>query len=130
VEQWAQEGWLEYLGTSDDVARVMHAADCVVLPSYREGTPRTLLEAAALGKPIVTTNVPGCKETVVHGYNGYLCDVRSATDLAAKMEQLYLLSDKALQTMGQNSRRLAEEKFDEKFVIDRYFAAIKEATGK
>ncbi|WP_181305217.1 glycosyltransferase family 4 protein [Rufibacter sp. XAAS-G3-1] len=130
VEQWANEGWLEYLGTSDDVASVMHAADCVVLPSYREGTPRTLLEAAALGKPIVTTNVPGCKETVVDGYNGYLCEVRNGVDLAAKMERLYLLADTALQTMGQNSRRLAEEKFDEKFVIDRYFAAIKEATGK
>ncbi|GAB2544734.1 glycosyltransferase family 4 protein [Rufibacter soli] len=130
VEQWANEGWLEYLGTSDDVAGVMHRADCVVLPSYREGTPRTLLEAAALGKPIVTTNVPGCKETVIDGYNGYLCDVRNGTDLAAKMEQMYLLSEENLQTMGQNSRRLAEEKFDEKYVIDRYFAAIEGATGK
>ncbi|RNI30043.1 glycosyltransferase family 1 protein [Rufibacter immobilis] len=130
VEQWAQEGWLEYLGTSDDVASVMHQADCVVLPSYREGTPRTLLEAAAMAKPIVTTNVPGCKETVVDGYNGYLCEVRNGADLAAKMEAVYQLSDAALQAMGQNSRRLAEEKFDEKFVIDRYFAAIEGATGK
>ncbi|MFC6997147.1 glycosyltransferase family 4 protein [Rufibacter roseus] len=128
VEQWAQEGWLEYLGTSDDVASVVHGADCVVLPSYREGTPRTLLEAAALGKPIVTTNVPGCKETVVDGYNGYLCEVRNGADLAAKMEQVYLLPELQLQTMGQNSRQLAEDKFDEKYVIDRYFAAIEEAT--
>ncbi|WP_205500150.1 glycosyltransferase family 4 protein [Rufibacter psychrotolerans] len=130
VEQWANEGWLEYLGTSDDVASVVHGADCVVLPSYREGTPRTLLEAAAMGKPIVTTNVPGCKETVIDGYNGYLCEVRNGADLAAKMEQVYLLSDQELQNMGQKSRRLAEEKFDEKFVIDRYFAAIEGATGK
>lgn len=130
VEQWAQEGWLEYLGTSDNVAAVMHQADCVVLPSYREGTPRTLLEAAALAKPLVTTNVPGCKETVVDGYNGYLCEVRNGADLAAKMEKVLNLSDQELQTMGQNSRRLAEEKFDEKYVIDRYFAAIEAATGK
>ncbi|WP_210488272.1 glycosyltransferase family 4 protein [Rufibacter aurantiacus] len=130
VEQWANEGWLEYLGTSDNVASVVHSADCVVLPSYREGTPRTLLEAAAMAKPIVTTNVPGCKETVIDGYNGYLCEVRNGTDLAAKMEQVYLLSNPELQTMGHNSRRLAEEKFDEKFVIDRYFAAIEGATGK
>ncbi|ALI98535.1 glycosyltransferase family 4 protein [Rufibacter tibetensis] len=130
VEQWAKEGWLEYLGTSDDVASVVHGADCVVLPSYREGTPRTLLEASAMAKPIVATNVPGCKETVIDGYNGYLCDVKSGADLAAKMEQVYHLSDAALQTMGQNSRRLAEEKFDEKFVIDRYFRAIEGATGK
>ncbi|GAA4306253.1 glycosyltransferase family 4 protein [Nibribacter koreensis] len=130
VEQWAQEGWLEYLGTSDDVAGVMRNADCIVLPSYREGTPRTLLEAAALGKPIVTTNVPGCKETVVDGYNGYLCEVRNGADLAEKMQQVLSLPDTALQTMGQNSRQLAEEKFDEKYVIDRYFAAIEGAAGK
>ncbi|WP_066834879.1 glycosyltransferase family 4 protein [Rufibacter ruber] len=130
VEQWAQEGWLEYLGTSDNVAGVMHQADCVVLPSYREGTPRTLLEAAALGKPIVTTNVPGCKETVVDGYNGYLCEVRNGADLAANMEKVLNLSEQELQTLGQNSRRLALEKFDEKYVIDRYFAAIEAATGK
>jgi glycosyltransferase involved in cell wall biosynthesis len=130
VEQWAQEGWLEYLGTSDDVAGVMRNADCVVLPSYREGTPRTLLEAAALGKPIVTTNVPGCKETVIDGYNGYLCEVRNGKDLAEKMQQVLSLPDTALQTMGQHSRQLAEEKFDEKYVIDRYFAAIEGATGK
>ncbi|GGK87478.1 glycosyltransferase family 4 protein [Rufibacter glacialis] len=128
VEQWAKEGWLEFLGTSDDVAGVVHGADCVVLPSYREGTPRTLLEAAAMAKPIVTTNVPGCKETVIDGYNGYLCQVRNAVDLAAKMEQVYLLAEPELQAMGQNSRRLAEEKFDEKFVIERYFRAIESAT--
>ncbi|KAA3439874.1 glycosyltransferase family 4 protein [Rufibacter hautae] len=130
VEAWANEGWLEYLGTSDNVASIVHGADCVVLPSYREGTPRTLLEAAAMAKPIVTTNVPGCKETVIDGYNGYLCEVRNGADLAAKMEQVYLLSNPELQAMGHNSRRLAEEKFDEKFVIDRYFAAIEGATGK
>lgn len=128
VEQWVQEDWLEHLGTSDDVASIIRGADCVVLPSYREGTPRTLLEASAMGKPIVTTNVPGCKETVVDGYNGYLCEVRNGADLAAKMEQVYLLSEAALQTMGQNSRQLAIDKFDEKYVIDRYFAAIEEAT--
>ncbi len=130
VAQWVQDGWLEHLGTSDDVASVVHSADCVVLPSYREGTPRTLLEAAALGKPIVTTNVPGCKETVIDGYNGYLAEVRNGADLAAKMEKVYLLSDTELETMGQNSRQLALDKFDEKYVIDRYFAAIAAATSK
>ncbi|WP_192822072.1 glycosyltransferase family 4 protein [Rufibacter sp. LB8] len=130
VEQWAREGWLEYLGTSDDVAGLMHRADCVVLPSYREGTPRTLLEAAALGKPLVTTNVPGCKETVIDGYNGYLCEVRNGADLAAKMEQVYLLSDQDLEEMGKNSRQLALKKFDERYVIERYFAAIAAATSK
>jgi glycosyltransferase involved in cell wall biosynthesis len=121
---WVNEGAIDYLGTTDDVPRYIHAADCVVLPSYREGTPKTLLEAAALGKPIVTTNVPGCKETVIDGQNGYLCEVRNAADLAAKMEQIYLLAPAQLQQMGNASRQLALEKFDEQLVINRYLAAI------
>lgn len=121
---WVNEGAIEYLGTSDNVAACILQADSVVLPSYREGTPKTLLEAAALGKPIITTNVPGCKETVIDGENGYLCAVRNAPDLAAKMEQLYLLPAAELQAMGLASRRLAVTKFDEQFVIDKYLAAI------
>lgn len=125
-QDWIKGGEIEHLGTSDDVASIIAQADCVVLPSYREGTPKTLLEAAAMGKPIVTTNVPGCKETVKDTYNGYLCEVRSAADLAAKMEQVLLQSDQELERMGQNSRQFALEKFDEKHVINRYFNAIKE----
>lgn len=121
---WVNEGKIDYLGTTDDVAGYIHRADAVVLPSYREGTPKTLLEAAALGKPIVTTNVPGCKETVTDGENGYLCQVRNATDLAAKMEKLYLLPDEELKQMGRASRQLAVNKFDEQIVITKYLTAI------
>src|SRR5688572_12525732 len=114
---WIKGGEIEYLGTSDDVASVIAKADCVVLPSYREGTPKTLLEASAMGKPIVTTNVPGCKETVIDNLNGYLCEVRNAEDLASKMEKVLQLSETDLERMGQASRRLALDKFDEKHVI-------------
>jgi glycosyltransferase involved in cell wall biosynthesis len=130
LQEWIAEGTVEYLGTSDDVGSIMAPVDCVVLPSYREGTPKTLLEAAAMGKPIITTSVAGCKETVVDGRNGYLCRERSATDLAAKMEQMLAQSDEALQAMGRASRQLAETKFDEKLVIDKYRAAIEEAVKK
>ncbi|GAB2710680.1 glycosyl transferase [Hymenobacter frigidus] len=123
-EEWLKTGDIEYLGRSDDVAAYLHRADCVVLPSYREGTPKTLLEAAAVGKPLVTTDVPGCRETVVDGRNGYLCQVRSGEDLAAKMLQVLRLSDADLQGMGQNSRYLAETKFDEKLVLEQYLAAV------
>ncbi|MFC5271163.1 glycosyltransferase family 4 protein [Adhaeribacter terreus] len=123
---WIKNGEIEYLGTSDDVASVIAEADCVVLPSYREGTPKTLLEAAAMGKPIVTTNVPGCKETVIDNQNGYLCEVRSGEDLAAKMEKVLLLPEEKLQQMGKASRTLALDKFDEKHVIGQYFKAIQQ----
>ncbi|MFD1873799.1 glycosyltransferase family 4 protein [Hymenobacter bucti] len=126
-EQWLAEGTVEHLGTSDNVAEHLHRADCVVLPSYREGTPKTLLEAAACGKPLITTNVPGCRETVEHGRNGYLCQVRSADDLAAKLLQMAQLPPQRLAVMGAASRELAEEKFDEQLVLREYLAAVAEA---
>jgi glycosyltransferase involved in cell wall biosynthesis len=123
-EEWLKSGDIEYLGRSDDVASHLHQADCVVLPSYREGTPKTLLEAAAVGKPLVTTDVPGCRETVVDGLNGYLCQVRDGQDLAAKMLAVLRLPEPELQRMAQASRQLAETKFDEQLVLDKYLAAV------
>ncbi|GAB3583188.1 glycosyltransferase family 4 protein [Hymenobacter daeguensis] len=123
-EEWLKAGDIEYLGRSDDVAAHLHRADCVVLPSYREGTPKTLLEAAAVGKPIVTTDVPGCRETVVDGLNGYLCQVRSGEDLAAKMLKVLQLPEAELEAMGRASRHLAETKFDERLVLEKYLAAV------
>ncbi|WP_019946351.1 glycosyltransferase family 4 protein [Hymenobacter aerophilus] len=125
-EQWLAAGHVEYLGTSDNVAELLAQADCAVLPSYREGTPKTLLEAAAMGKPIVTTDVPGCRETVVDGRNGLLCQVRDAADLAAKMLQVLRLSDAELAQMGRAGRQLAETKFDEQIVLDKYLAVVQE----
>ncbi|QNE40882.1 glycosyltransferase family 4 protein [Hymenobacter sp. NBH84] len=129
-EQWLQAGNIEYLGTSDDVAALIREADCVVLPSYREGTPKTLLEAAAMGKPIVTTDVPGCRETVVHGHNGLLCQVRDAANLAEKMLQVQQLSDADLAQMGRASRQLAEQKFDEQLVLDKYLRIVADVTRR
>ncbi|MBG8555221.1 glycosyltransferase family 4 protein [Hymenobacter guriensis] len=125
-EQWLQAGHVEYLGTSDNVAAHIAQADCVVLPSYREGTPKTLLEAAAMGKPIVTTDVPGCRETVVNGVNGLLCQVRSGPDLAEKMLQVQRIPDAGLAEMGRASRQLAVEKFDEQIVLDKYLRVVQE----
>jgi glycosyltransferase involved in cell wall biosynthesis len=126
-EKWLADGAIDYLGTSDNVAEHLHRADCVVLPSYREGTPKTLLEAAACGKPLITTDVPGCRETVQHGRNGYLCQVRDAADLASKLQAMAQLLPARLNAMGQASRELAEEKFDEKLVLREYLAAVTEA---
>jgi glycosyltransferase involved in cell wall biosynthesis len=127
-ESWVAEGTIEYLGISGTVEEHISEADCVVLPSYREGTPKTLLEAAAMGKPIVTTNVPGCRETVVDGLNGFLCEVKDATDLADKMIKMYRLPESELACMGKASRILAEEKFDERYVIDKYVSAVRAVT--
>lgn len=124
IKEWEKEGILKYLGTTSDVRPLISNADCIVLPSYREGTPRTLLEAACLGKPIITTDVPGCRETVIHNFNGYLCEVKNAYDLADKMQRMICLDKGKLEEMGVNSRWLAETKFDQQIIIKKYTEVI------
>ena len=124
---WTATSGIEYLGETSDVRPYIEAAHCVVLPSYREGTPRSLLEAAAMGRPIIATDVPGCREVVDHGVNGYLCEVRNADDLAQQMLHLLSLDDAALAAMGTASRAKAVRQFDEQIVIDCYVHAIHQA---
>lgn len=128
LQEWLATGAITYLGATDDVASVIAQADCVVLPSYREGTPRTLLEAAAMAKPLIATNVPGCREVVQQSINGYLCKHRNATDLADKMLQMLNLGDQELERMGKASREIAVTRFDDRIVIRKYLQAIKEVT--
>ncbi|TAE65790.1 MAG: glycosyltransferase family 1 protein [Bacteroidetes bacterium] len=125
VEIWQEKNWIEYLGTSDNVSEIIKKADCVVLPSYREGTPRSLLEACAMAKPIITTDVVGCRQTVDDGVNGFLCEVKNAEDLADKMQKMYVLDNETLQKMGEASRTKVEKEFDEKIVINKYLNIIK-----
>ncbi|RUU98517.1 glycosyltransferase, partial [Mesorhizobium sp. M7A.T.Ca.TU.009.01.3.1] len=124
VEKWVGEGLVEYLGSTDDVRPFMRAADCIVLPSYREGTPRSLLEAAAMGKPLIATDVPGCREVVDHAVNGFLCKVRDPDDLASKMVEFARLDDSSRDRMGAQSRNKVERQFSETIVIEKYMQQI------
>jgi glycosyltransferase involved in cell wall biosynthesis len=123
---WQQSGWVTYWGSSTDVRVPLALADCVVLPSYREGTPRSLLEAAAMGRPLVATDVPGCREVVRHGFNGFLCRPRDSQDLADQMQAILQLSEAQIVQMGQSSRQLVEQKFDETLVIEAYLKVLGE----
>lgn len=120
MDDWVDEGVIEYLGVADDVKPYLAAADCVVLPSYREGVPRSLLEAAAIGRPIVTTDAIGCRDAVDDGVNGLLCCVGDASDLAEKMQRIIEMSPNERELMGNAGRKKMELEFDEKIVIDRY----------
>ena len=120
IRTWEREGIVEYLGRTSDVRTYIEKAMCVVLPSYREGVPCTLMEAASMARPLVATDVPGCHEVVVDGYNGYLCEVKNAEDLAAKMERVILMSQEERIAMGMNGRQLMIDKFDIKHVIAQY----------
>lgn len=124
INTWVNEGVVRYLGVSNDVRDEIQSADCIVLPSYREGTPRTLLEAAAMARPIVATDVAGCRDVVDNGVNGYLCKVKDPVDLADKMDAILSLSLKARETMGQRGRVKVEKEFDERIVINKYLEAI------
>ena len=124
LAQCRQDPQLELLGATDDVRPFIAQADCVVLPSYREGTPRSLLEAAAMGKPLIATDVPGCRQVVQDGQNGYLCRVRDPQDLARAMRQLMALPSEQRLAMGQASRQRAEDVFDENLVVKQYLDAL------
>jgi glycosyltransferase involved in cell wall biosynthesis len=126
INEWLSAGVVEYLGTTDDVRGFIHEADCVVLPSYREGTPRTLLEAAGSGKPIIATDVPGCKQLVDHGKNGLLCALKSPEDLAAKMAQMAAMDDQSLESFGQHGRRKVEQEYGEHLVVAKYREVIQQ----
>ena len=124
---WTEAGFIRYLGVSDDVRAEIAEADCVVLPSfYREGVPRSLLEAAAMGRPIITTDAVGCREVVDDGVTGFLCQQRSAEDLAEKMERMIALPPPARAEMGRRGRAKVELEFDEQIVVGRYLDVIKE----
>lgn len=120
MAEWVDEGHIEYLGAVDDVRACIAAADCIVLPSYREGTPRTLLEGAAMGRPLIATDVPGCREVVDHDTNGYLCSVRDSAALAEAMKLMVQTGSRKRAEMGKAGRRLVERRFDENIVIARY----------
>ena len=126
-----QEETISYSGAVEDVRPHIAKADCVVLPSYyREGTPRSLLEAAAMGKPIITTDMPGCREVVDNGKNGYLCRVKDPEDLARKMIQFIGLLGSERSRMGRYGRRKMERQFDESIVIGKYLSAVDDVAGE
>lgn len=114
------DGTLKYLGHRKDVPQVIDRADCVVLPSYREGISKVLMEAAAMEKPIITTDVTGCREVVTDGVNGFLVKVKDHKDLAAAMEKFLKLSQEEREKMGAAGREKMENEFDEKIIIEIY----------
>lgn len=124
VQEWIDSGIIEYLGTTDDVREHIHSADCIVLPSYREGTPRTLLEAASSSKPIIATDVPGCNHVVKNNYNGLLCRLKDSDDLAEKMSQMASLENEHLATFGENGRKKVEAEYNESIVIRKYLDTL------
>lgn len=113
-----------------DVRNFIHRASAVILPTYREGVPRTLLEALCIGRPVITTDVPGCREVVDHGENGMLIPSHDSRAVAKAMEEVYNIDPGIRQRMGEKSRELAERKFSTRVVNEQYLAVLKQILEK
>ncbi len=122
--QWIKHHSVSYFGNVQDIRNFIRQADVIVLPSYREGIPRSILEGMAMGKPIITTSSPGCKETVIDGENGYLVPPKDAQSLAEAMLKMYNLSKEEQEEMGWKSRELALAKFDEEIITSQYITLL------
>lgn len=113
------QNYIEWIGYQSDIKKILIQSHIVVLPSYREGLPKSLIEACAVGRPIITTNAPGCKEVVIDGYNGYLVPVKDTELLAEKIFELITNTTLRIE-MGANSRKLAESQFSLSHVVDEH----------
>lgn len=121
---WIDNKIIIYFGVSKDIRKFIKNSDCIVLPSYREGMPRVVLEGMAMGRPIITTDTPGCRETVEVGKNGYLTPIKNAEELAARMEDFYHLNEYRKLDMGEKSYEKAVNEFDEKYIVKIYIDIV------
>jgi glycosyltransferase involved in cell wall biosynthesis len=124
IEKWHKENKIEYLGMRSDIRELIGLSDIVIFPSYREGKPKFLLEAASMGKPIITTNAPGCRDTVVNGENGILVPIKDVESLFDAVIKL-ISKPELRRKMGEKSRKKAVAEFDEKIVIDQTMKVYK-----
>lgn len=125
VEKLVEDHTIIFHGFQSDPRPYYRMAHCVVLPSYHEGMSNVLLEAAALGRPVITSNIPGCKESVVDGRTGYLCEVKNVESLYRKMQQFIQLSYEEKKNLGKNGREKMENEFDKKVIVEKTIIALK-----
>ena len=124
LDSLVADGIINFLGETTDVRPFVGAVHCTVMPSYHEGMSNVNLESAANGRPVITTNVPGCQETVDDGVTGILCEAKSADSLVAAIEKFMGLSYEEKKTMGQAARRKVEREFDRQMVVNAYLQAV------
>lgn len=123
-KKFVNKGVIKYLGFEDNPLPIIDKCNCVVLPSYREGLSRSLLESMALGKPIITSNVPGCEELVRNNSNGFLCKVKNKEDLAAKMFAILDLKNDEIYKMGKKAKKIIKEEYTNEIVIKKFLKLL------
>ena len=131
LNEWIEKKWIVYHNKQKDIRPFVADADCVVMPSYREGMNNVLLEAASMARPLIATNVTGCRDIVEDRMNGLLCNVKDGKDLARQMEEMMHIPATERAMMGKKGREKMIREFDKKMVIQIYLQAIDEiANGK
>lgn len=124
MEQGAQAGWLRYHGYQEDVRPFIESAHCFVLPSYHEGMANTNLECASMGRPVITSDIPGCREAVADWKTGFLCKPMDTESLYEAMKRFLALTQEQRRIMGSAGRRRMEEIFDKRRVVEMTLAAL------
>ncbi len=130
IDEWVKSGDIDYLGSAPDVKPFVKNSTCVVLPSYREGISVSLMEGASMGRPLIASNIAGCKELIEDGRTGFLCNVKDADDLATKLERIINMDGETLKRMGQLSRDKIVENFSIKNILPRYEKALRDLAHK
>ncbi len=125
LEPYRLTGAVEFAGQVEDIRSIIEQSHCAVLPSYREGTPKSMLEAASMGRPLIVTDVPGCREVVTGEVNGYLVPPGDSRALEAAMERMMTLPPEALRGLGEASREMAVKRFSLDIVTRRYSDAVR-----
>ena len=118
IKSWAQYSFIDWIGPSENVSKVLSECDCLILPSYREGMPRSILEACAMSLPVIASDVPGCRDIITENYNGFLCKPKDSKSLQSAMLKMLSISDFKRQEMGKNGRLRVEKEYNESIVIN------------
>lgn len=124
IKKGCEEGWLCNHGLQENVYPFIEAADCMVLPSWHEGMANTNLEGASVGRPVITSNIPGCKEAVLDGVSGFVCEKKSLDSLYAAMKRMWMLTRGERACMGREGRRYMEQVFDKKRVVEKTISLL------
>ncbi len=129
IQHWAKEGVIEYGGVTDSVEDWIASSDAVVLPSYREGLPKVLLEGASMARPLIACDVPGCNSVVKDNVNGFLCEQKDAQSLAVAMQKMVGLTRAARMAMGRRGRDMVVDLFNDRVVVNKYLEQIDQYTS-
>ncbi len=117
LEKWSDNSWILWKGPSDSIEKIMSEVDCIVLPSYREGMPKTLLEAGAMAIPVITTDVPGCNSIITNNKNGLICKPKDSKSLGLALNKMLNMTNAERLEMGECGREIVQKKYNEEFVV-------------